>query len=247
VKLSVIIPAYNEEVNLEKGVLNQVSDYLSAQDYDYEVLVVDDGSTDQTVKLVNQFIKNNPKFRLIESPHGGKAVTVMTGLLEAKGEVILFTDTDQATPLSQVEHFWPKFDQGFDIVIGSRAGRKGAPLIRQIYSLGFVIIRTLILGLPFRDTQCGFKLFRHNVSEKIFKKVYDIHGGFKKISGSNVTSGFDVEFLYIAEKMGYRIKEVPVSWLYVESRRVNAFKDSLEGLKELFRIRNNKGKGTYDQ
>ncbi len=243
VKLSVIIPAYNEEVNLEKGVLNQVSDYLSAQDYDYEVLVVDDGSTDQTVKLVNQFIKNNPKFRLIESPHGGKAVTVMTGLLEAKGEVILFTDTDQATPLSQVEHFWPKFDQGFDIVIGSRAGRKGAPLIRQIYSLGFVIIRTLILGLPFRDTQCGFKAFNQTAVHSIFPKLLP---AWREMTagGAAVNAGWDSEVLFIAWSKGLKISEVPVEWHHVGSKRVG-ISAALEAIKDMIRIRVNSWQGRY--
>jgi glycosyltransferase involved in cell wall biosynthesis len=235
--------------NLRKGVLEKVAHFLTKKKFSYEVLVVDDGSKDGSVEFVDLFVKENQQFKLIKNQHTGKAGAVTAGILQAKGEYVLFTDMDQATPIEEVEKLLPYFDKGYDIVIGSRnTERKGSPLIRVFISRANIILRKILVGLPnISDTQCGFKLFRHNVSEKIFKKVYDIHGGFKKISGSNVTSGFDVEFLYIAEKMGYKIKEVPVSWLYVESRRVNAFKDSLEGLKELFRIRNNKGKGTYDQ
>jgi glycosyltransferase involved in cell wall biosynthesis len=198
--LSVVIPSYDEMANLRKGVLEKVAHFLTKKKFSYEVLVVDDGSKDGSVEFVDLFVKENQQFKLIKNQHTGKAGAVTAGILQAKGEYVLFTDMDQATPIEEVEKLLPYFDKGYDIVIGSRnTERKGSPLIRVFISRANIILRKILVGLPnISDTQCGFKLFRHNVSEKIFKKVYDIHGGFKKISGSNVTSGFDVEFpLYI--------------------------------------------------
>ena len=129
IKLSVVIPSYNEQANLKNGVLDEVYKYLKDKEYTWEVLIVDDGSSDQTKEIVKEQIKNRTGFRLIENPHGGKAITVMSGLLESKGEIALFTDMDQATPLIELEKLLPEFNKGFDIVIGSRHGRKGAPLI----------------------------------------------------------------------------------------------------------------------
>lgn len=109
-KLSVIIPAYNEEKNLESGSLKQVNEYLKKQSYDYEVLIVDDGSTDKTVEIVQNQIEGFKNFKLIKTPHGGKALTVIRGMEEAKGEISLFTDTDQSTPIKEIEKFLPKFE-----------------------------------------------------------------------------------------------------------------------------------------
>src|SRR3989344_1815603 len=113
IKLSVIIPAFNEENNIKNGVLNSVEEYLKSQNYNYEVIIVDDGSKDNTTSQVEEFIKNKKNFSLIKNPHSGKAVTVMTGLLKAQGEIALFTDMDQATPISEVEKFFSKFESGF--------------------------------------------------------------------------------------------------------------------------------------
>jgi len=136
-KLSVIIPAYNESDNMKTGVLTQIHDYLENNVKSYEVIIVDDGSSDDTVKRVEEFVKGVKSFRLIKNNHGGKAIAVMTGLLESTGEVGLFTDMDQATPISEVDKLLPYFDKNFDIVIGSRQGRKGAPVIRKMMAFGF--------------------------------------------------------------------------------------------------------------
>lgn len=243
-KLSVVIPAYNESRNLSKGVLDEVYSYLKKVNYKYEVLIVDDGSSDNTRDLVKQQIKNKTGFKLIENPHGGKAAAVMTGLLAAQGEAALFTDMDQATPLNQIEKFFPKFEMGFDIVIGSRIGRKGAPLIRKIMANGWTLIRTVFLGLPFRDTQCGFKAFNQAAIKKIIPTIKD-EWGIVHTGGGAVNAGFDVELLYLAKKYSFKISEVEVVWNYVDTERVQFLKDALAAIYDIIRIRWNDLNGKY--
>lgn len=246
--LSVVIPSYNEMGNLQKGILNKIQKYLDRQAYEYEVIVVDDGSTDDSREFIKKFTKEEKEFHLIENSHSGKAGAVTEGMLKARGDYILFTDMDQATPIEELEKVMPFIQKGFDVVIGSRSGnRKGAPLTRKIMAKSMMILRSTIVGLPeISDTQCGFKLFTKEATKKIFEKVKESHHGFKTIHGSSVTAGFDIELLFIAKKMGFKIKEVPVDWLYVETRRVSPIKDSVEGFFELFKIRKNINSGRYD-
>lgn len=243
-KLSVVIPSFNEEANVRKGVLNEVESYLKKQNYDYEVLIVDDGSTDNTKQLVREQIKDKKNFKLIENTHGGKAITVMTGLLESKGELALFTDMDQATPIGELEKLLPEFEKGLDIVIGSRHGRKGAPVIRKIAAWGFSILRGIILGLPFSDTQCGFKAFNRESIEAIFPKIKK-EWGVVHFKGGAVNAGFDVEILFIAKKLGFKIEEVPVEWNYVDTERVQVVKDAAAAIYDMLRIRINDLRGKY--
>lgn len=247
VYLSVAIPSYNEMVNLQKGVLEKVERFLSGKfGKNYEVIVVDDGSDDGSAEFVEKFIEDNPYFRLLKNPHLGKAGAVTAGVLAAKGEIVLFTDMDQATPIEEIEKLLPYFD-GWDIVIGSRSGqRKGAPFSRLLMARGMMLLRSIIVGIKgISDTQCGFKAFKKSVIQDLFGKIKKLRGE-KTVQGSMVTAGFDVELLYLAQKRGYKIKEVPVSWLYVETRRVNPIRDSIEGLMDLFRIKINDLKGAYD-
>lgn len=248
IKLSIIIPAYNEAQNLTKGVLDTVYQYLKTVDFTVEVLIVDDGSKDKTVEKVKEFIKGKKNFRLIENKHGGKAITVMTGLLEAEGEIALFTDMDQATPLKEVEKFLPKFDPpaggGFDIVIGSRQGRKGAPFIRKLAAWGFSVLRGVILGLPYSDTQCGFKAFNKKSRELIIPKIKH-EWGVVHTGGGAVNAGFDVELLYLAKKYGFKIAEVEVEWNYVDTERVQVVKDALAAIYDMIRLRWNDINGKY--
>ncbi len=244
-KLSIIIPGYNEERSLSKNVLDEVSDYLKTVDYSYEVLIVDDGSTDKSVEIIKKQIKDKKNFRLIENPHGGKAVTVMTGLLEAKGEIALFTDMDQATPIGEVEHFFPKFEQGYDIVIGSRDGRKGAPLIRKLASVVFALLRNIILGLPFSDTQCGFKAFNIKSRNAIFPKMLERYQKNSQ-TGYVVNASFDSEFLFLAKKAGIKIIDVPVEWHHVESHSYQLFKNAFDAVVDMLRVRVRDILGTYN-
>lgn len=246
--LSVVIPSYDEMANLQKGVLDKVAHFLNKKKYSYEAIIVDDGSTDGSVEFTNKFIKENPHFKLIKNPHLGKAGAVTKGMLEAKGEYLLFTDMDQATPIEEIDKLLPYFDKGYDIVIGSRSTtRKGSPLLRQAISHAAIILRKTIVGMPnISDTQCGFKVFSKKAAGEIFPRIYELHNGFAQIGGSSVTAGFDVEVLFLATQMGYAIKEVPVNWLYVETRRVNPLTDSINGLREFIQIRMNTFSGKYN-
>lgn len=235
-KLSIIIPSYNEEENLKKGVLNEVQNYLEKVDYLYEVIIVDDGSDDETLHLIENYIKRKKDFKLIKNNHGGKASAVMSGLLNAKGEIALFTDMDQATPISEIEKLFPKFEEGADIVIGSRVGRKGAPFMRKLAAWGFAFLRNIILGLSFQDTQCGFKAFNKKSRDAIFPKIKS-EWGTVHFKGGAVNAGFDVEVLYFAKKLGFKIAEVEVEWSYVDTERVQIVKDSLAAIYDMFRIK----------
>lgn len=248
VYLSVVIPSYNEIANLRKGVLDKIEHFLEKQSYSYEVIIVDDGSTDGSYEFVARFAKENPKFRTLQNRHLGKAGAVTAGMLEAKGEVRLFTDMDQATPIEEVNQLIPFTKKEFDVVIGSRSThREGSPLTRQFISLSAILFRKVFVGLnEISDTQCGFKLFSQKSADVLFNKMNQLHHGFHKIKGSAVTAGFDVELLYLAKKEGYKIKEVPVDWLYVETRRVSPVADSVNGFLDFIRIGLNRLSGKYN-
>ena len=245
--LSVVIPSYNEFGNLRKGVLDKIAHYLSKQKFTYEVLIVDDGSDDGSVEFAEKFVKDEPAFRLIKNSHLGKAGAVTSGILQSIGDWRLFCDMDQAAPIDEFSKFLPYTKKDFDIVIGSRSNqRKNAPWTRLVMANGMIILRKLLIGLfDIRDTQCGFKMFSKKAAEVIFPKASKIHEGFQKISGSSVTAGFDIELLYLARKNGFKIAEVPVDWLYVESRRVSPIKDSIYGVLDLLKIKLNIFKGIY--
>jgi len=244
--ISIVIPAYNEETNIRLGALDKVSRYLDHQPYSWEVIIVNDGSTDKTGRLIEDFIKSNKGFRYISNPHQGKAATVVTGVLWAKGEYVLFTDLDQATPIKEIEKVLPFFEKGYDVVIGSRKGRReGAPYLRRLMARGFMLLRTFILGLKgISDTQCGFKGFRKEAALNIIKRL-ELYGKMKTVTGSMVTAGFDIEILFLAKTLGFSIKEVPVEWHYVETRRVNPMIDSWQGFRDIIYIRLNAWKGKY--
>ncbi|RJR29529.1 glycosyltransferase [Candidatus Microgenomates bacterium] len=244
-ELTVVIPCFNEEQNIRLGALDKVAGYMQKQKYSWEVLIVDDGSRDASVSLITSFIKEHRKFKLLQVKHKGKAATVVSGMMVATGEHILFTDLDQATPLSELEKLLP-WKKDFDIVIGSRKDRRvGAPLLRKSMGVGFMILRNLILGLGFiKDTQCGFKLFSKQAAQAIFPKLV-LYKKMGHASGPKVTAGFDVEVLFVANRHGFNIKEVPVEWHYVETRRVNPIFDSLDGLWSIIQIRLLSLRGAY--
>lgn len=246
--LSVIIPAFNEEPNFKKGSLNEVPEYLNKQDYAYEILIVDDGSSDKTAELAQDFAKKHSNIRVIKNPHQGKAETVKTGVEESKGEIILFTDFDQATPISEVSSLL-KFFPEYDIVIGSRAlpgaKREKEPIHRHLMGLGFNFVVQLFAIKGIRDTQAGFKCFKSQVAKELFSSLR-VYAKGKKVKGALVTA-FDVELLFLAHKRGFKIKEVPIIWHHVQTSRVNPIKDSLRMFRDVVKIRLNDFKGAYSQ
>jgi dolichyl-phosphate beta-glucosyltransferase len=236
--LSVIIPAYNEEKRLPKT-LREISDYLRKQNFESEIIVVSDGSTDRTCEVVEGAKSEIKNLELIcEKINRGKGYGVKIGMLNAKGKYRLFTDADNSTPISEIEKFWPEFEKGADIVIASR-DIKGAildppqPLFRRFVGEVFKYLRKIIVGLwEIQDTQCGFKCFKGEVAEKIFPKC-EIE-----------RFAFDPEILLIAKKMGFKIKEVPVYWKNDLQSKVK-FKSMVKMLIDLFKIRINLLKGKY--
>ncbi len=244
--LSVVIPAYNEEINLKRGVLDSVFNYLIAKKFIWEVIISNDCSNDKTKEIAEEFVKKHKGFRLINQPVNlGKGGNVIAGIKEARGEHILFADMDQSTPINQFELFIPKFNEGFDVVIGSRSGRPGQSIIRKLMAYGFVFLRTIILRLPYKDTQCGFKAFTKEAANKIFERM-KIFGQKPRSGRGSVTAGFDLEMLYIARKLKLKVAEVPVEWYeYGQRKEVNPIKDSWEGLVDLLKIRLNAILGRY--
>lgn len=229
-KLSIVIPAYNEERRILKT-LQRLEEYFEGRDELLEVLVSDDGSTDRTREVVEEFAAEHPVVKLLPyEPNRGKGYVVRKGMLAARGSCVLFTDADLATPIEELEKFWPSFEDGADVVIASRAlpGSevvKYQPWYRKASGpiLRFMLNFFGIAGI--RDTQCGFKAFRREVVEPIF--------GRQTIEDF----GFDLEVLYLSHRLGFRIDEVAVRWVDNEDSRVHFFRDSFRILRDMIVIR----------
>ncbi len=251
-KISIIIPCYNEENNLKKGVLQEVYDFLITQKFSWEVIVCNDESTDNSLKLVKNFVSKHKNFKVLDLPHGGKPSAVWGGIKEAKYPLILFTDMDQSTPLKELSKLLPHFDQGYDVVIGSRgANREGNSFIRKLMARGFLLGRRMVLLHNIIDTQCGFKAMRTNLAKKIFPELQFFKDKSEK-KGWRV-SAFDVELLFIAQKKGSKIKEVEVEWKNEDisttkgDDSVRFKRESKQMLQEIIRVISNNLKGVYDQ
>ena len=239
-QLSVIIPAYNEENRLS-FTLKDIDRYLSRQNYEYEILVVDDGSKDRTVEVVQSLALKIKNLRITGYKNNrGKGYAVSFGMLEAKGDYRLFTDADNSTSIDQIEKMWPYFKKDYDVIIGSR-DIKGAVLdppqswLRNfLFGEGFKLYRKIIIGLwKIEDTQCGFKGFTKKAAESIFSKT--------RIE----RFAFDPEALVLAKKQGYKIKEIPIYWKNDLSSKVN-FKSILRMAKDILVIKWNIIKRKYD-
>jgi len=237
--ISLIIPCYNEEENIKKGVLDEIGNFTNSDERITEIIIVDDGSTDKSIDIIKKkYLSLFPKYRLIKKAHQGKAFAIIRGIHEAKSNYVMFSDIDLATPIEEVDKLVSKAVKGADIVIGSRSGRRdGAPLTRKIMALGMIFIRNYIIGLRgINDTQCGFKLFDRNAANKIISSLHVFKTNQIK-QGSSVSAGFDLEFLFVASKLGYSIQEVPVIWRHVETKNVTFMKSSIEGLKDILQIK----------
>lgn len=237
--LSVILPAYNEEARIVPS-LKRRHDYLEKQKYSYEVLIVNDGSTDKTKELIINQIKDWPHFKLIDNKtNKGKGGVVRQGMLAANGEWRLFMDVDESVTINEIERFWP-YIKSYEVIIGSRyieGGKitKKQPLIRRIISRGGNLLVQVLVAWGIKDTQCGFKIFAEHAAKEIFPIL------------SMERWSFDIELVAIARKHGYKIKEVPVIWEEQAGSRLRAVKASARALKDLFVIWWNKIMGKYNK
>ncbi len=241
VYLSVVIPAYNEERRL-LDTLVRVHDYLSHRDFSFEILVVDDGSADGTARIVDRFAQEHDGVRLIRNDRNrGKGYSVQHGVLSAWGRDILFSDADLSTPIEECERLLPCISSGeYDIAIGSRAMAESNLELRQPFyrewmgrTFNRIVQHLTVRGIV--DTQCGFKAFRGDVARQLFRK--------QTLTGF----AFDVEILFLAQKAGFKIMEVPITWRNSADSRLNPVRDSLRMLREVMIIRLNDWRGVYEE
>jgi len=250
--ISIIIPCYNEENNLKNGVLKEVADFLKDQQFEWEVLICNDESTDNSLKLVKEFADKHQGFKVLDLPHGGKPSAVWGGIQKAKYPLILFTDMDQSTPLKEINKLLPFFDKSYDVVIGSRGiSRDGNSLLRKIGGAVFLSFRRILILRDIIDTQCGFKMFKTDVAKKLFPNLQFFKDKSEK-KGWRV-SAFDVELLFMAKKWGYSTKEVVVEWRNEDESDTKGDsatrykKESIQMINEIKRVLINNFKGVYDK
>ncbi|MCP4139924.1 MAG: glycosyltransferase family 2 protein [Chloroflexi bacterium] len=234
--LSIIIPAYNEESRLPQT-LEQVFAFLAEEDYAAEVIVVENGSSDKTLSLAQALTKKYPDLRVLHNEKAGKGLAVRTGIFAAKGDYRIFCDADLSMPIEEVRRFIPP-NLDSDIVIASRevegAVRYDEPEFRHFTGRIFNLLIRLLALPKLHDTQCGFKCFRADVAEEIFK--------YQNIEGW----AFDVELLFIARMRGYEIIELPIPWYYNDESKINVLRDSFRMFFDLLKIRQNARKGKYE-
>lgn len=236
--LSIIIPAHNEERRLPLS-LTKIDAFLKKQPYDAEVIVVENGSQDRTSEVVRQFAQEHPYVRLIEAHTRGKGLAVKQGMLAARGQYRFMCDADLSMPIEELEKFMPPQLEGYDVVIGSReaAGsrRVNEPEYRHMIGRISNFLVKLIALRGYEDTQCGFKLFTAQAADDLFS-VQQTNG-----------IGFDVELIFIADKRGYKVYEMPVTWYFDPESKMRLVDDSLKMIKELWDIRQNWRKGLYER
>ena len=230
-RLSVVIPAFNEAERLP-STLKEAGAWLDAHlAGDYELVVVDDGSTDDTAEVVREWMEKNPHIRLLVQPHNrGKGAAVRRGMLEAQGDTRLFMDADHSTHVNEVEKVFAAMDGGADVVIASRQHPDSdievhQSWLREHMGQGFNLIMRSIVGLPMKDTQCGFKAFSAGAARRIF--------GEARLDGFS----FDVELIYLAHHLGYAIAEIPVRWINEPNSKVRMLADPARMFADVMRIR----------
>jgi dolichyl-phosphate beta-glucosyltransferase len=236
--LSLIIPAYNEAIRIV-GTIREAAIWLTGQQFITELIVVDDGSDDETADLAERALSQVRCGRLLRIAHGGKAAAVRTGMLAANCEQIAFSDADLATPLPYLAELRAALAAGCDIAIGSREGagarRMGEPPYRHLMGRVFNALVRLLVVPGLHDTQCGFKLFRAEVARDLLRRSLLYPDGGQAISGPRVTA-FDVELLTIARLNGYRICPVPVVWNYGEGSKVRPARDTWHNVRDVLNV-----------
>jgi glycosyltransferase involved in cell wall biosynthesis len=236
--ISIIIPAYNEENRLRNS-LEKIERFLQTQNYPYEVIIVENGSTDRTLNIAQEFSTRHPHFRALHLDESGKGRAVRHGMLAASGQFRFMCDADLSMPIEELPRFLPPNFPEADIVIASReapgAVRYNEPEHRHIGGrlINWVIRLLALPGLP--DSQCGFKNFRGEVADDLF--ACQLMDGWS----------FDIELLYIARRRGYKIKELPIPWYYSEQSHVSPVRDALRMMWDIFKIQRNARRGAYAQ
>ena len=227
---SIVIPAFNEGTRLGPT-LEKVLGYVHAQNWDAEIIVVNDGSRDNTADIVRSFAAKDPALRLVENPgNRGKGYSVRNGMLNAHGQIVLFSDADLSSPIEEAPKLFQALEAGADIAIGSRWLRaetqtQRQPLHRQIFGRIFNLMLRVTLGLKFKDTQCGFKAFKRPAVQKIFPLQ------------KTERWGFDPEILFLARKFKFKVEEVPVAWGHSGETRINPVVDGFRMFLEMMHVR----------
>ncbi len=236
--LSVVLPSYNESKNIARGVLEEVLQFLKDYERSWELVLSDDGSTDDTVEELQKFSKKDERIKVVLNQHKGKGPTVKAGMLQATGSWRLFTDFDQSTPLREVRKLL-KYTSEHEVIFGSReiigAKREKEPFYRHIMGRGFNLVVQLLAVPGTQDSQCGFKLFSEKATIKLFESLY-IYSG-KDNRQDAFTGAFDVELLYLAKKYNFGMQEVPILWKHFQTDRVSPVRDSILMFTDILKIK----------
>lgn len=248
-RLSLVIPAYNEARRIQQTLQTAIAS-LDDLNLASEIIVVDDGSSDETLAIANAAALANPSIHVLSLVHRGKALAVRAGMLAARGDLILFSDADLAVPLRYIRDFVDASERGADIVIASREGalatRIGEPGYRHVMGRIFNRFVQLLLLPGIEDSQCGFKLFRRSAAQQILNRIRLYGDSDTEVTGARVTA-FDVEILVIARRLGFSIEVLPVEWTYGEHSKVNPLRDSLLNLRDLAAVKWHDFRGAYRQ
>jgi dolichyl-phosphate beta-glucosyltransferase len=235
---SIVLPAYNESERVA-ATLETILAHSEQRGWKTEIIVVNDGSSDDTARLVSGYAARHPGVRLLDNPgNRGKGYSVRNGMLHATGDILLFSDADLSSPIVEADKLFAAIAAGADVAIGSRwlkaeLQTKRQPLHRQVFGRAFNLALRIVLGLDFKDTQCGFKAFTRDAAQKLFT--------LQKIE----RWGFDPELLYLARTLHLRVVEVPVTWSHREGTRINPLRDGIRMLGEMLTIRWNALSGKY--
>jgi glycosyltransferase involved in cell wall biosynthesis len=247
VELSIVIPVFNEQHRIAAS-LEELHTFLVANSIDAEVILVDDGSTDETLCIISNFANAHPSFRAISVPHTGKARAVLTGLEQSQGAIVGFIDADMATPLETWFACRDAIHSGAGVAAGSREGigavRVGEPWYRHAMGRAFNGLVRILLLPGIHDTQCGFKFFSRETIDKILPRC-NLYRNPATVTVARVTA-FDVELLYIARHLGYQIAVIPITWTYGTHSKVNPLTDTLQNLRDVLLVRWHGWRGRYD-
>ena len=225
--LSIVIPVYNEEKRINVFLAKAVS-FLSKKDFSYEIIIVDDGSTDHTITTIESFLqeKLSGKYKILKLPtNKGKGAAIRKGMLEAKGEHIFFTDADGSTPIEEIDHFITHFSADCDMYVATRTLKQKAPFKRKLFGYGYIVLANFLLHLGVSDITCGFKCYKREIAKTIFVR--------QQLNNWS----FDAEDIFIAKKYSYSIKEIPVTWVHVSGSKVKVLKNVFLCGLDLLRIR----------